>query len=518
MTLSETKTDLDVKKAAPRPLCLLIAEDSEDDTLLLIRLLRSNGYDPSYVRVDNKRDLEEVLNGMKVDLVISDYTMPQFSALDVIRIARERQLNVPLIVVSGTRGEDAAVETMKAGADDYVVKSNLFRLIPAIEREMEKTTLRKARSQAEVRNQLLTTAIEQAEETVVVTDTRGVVQYANPAFEKISGHTRNEVLGKPLSLLKSGKHDAQFYKDLWKTISSGNVWRGHFKNKRKNGSLYEEEAVISPIRDSSGQITNYVAVKRDVTHEIELEQQLRQSQKLKAIGQFAHKVAHDFTNVLMTILGNAEVIRKMLPPSAPAQEHLNEITKAGNRITSFVAELMAFVHPSPPRTTTIALSKILDGIHEIIRRATEPAIQLKFDIRDKDVRVKVDCSQIEQLIVHIVDNAVDAMPNGGKLTIEISSASLLGDSRVPWQADMQDDSGKVTSVAVLTISDTGCGMSEEVLLRIFEPFFTTKKNNRNIGLGLSTVYKIVEQHKGQIIANSHPGQGSTFKIMLPAAE
>ncbi len=510
MIKAKNKDEISVK-----PISILLAEDSEDDALLLIRFLRENGYDPDYVRVFSRGQSDDALSKKEYDLIIADYSMPQFTALNVLEMVKERGIDTPLIVVSGTMGEDAAVDTMRAGASDYIMKGNFRRLIPAIERELQESKIRKAHKRAKKVNQLLSTAFEQAAETVVITDINGVIEYVNPAFQNISGYSREEVLGKRISLLKSGKHDAKFYEELRNTINAGNVWHGRFKNKRKNGSLYEEEASISPVRDHAGQITNFVAVKRDITHEVELEQQLRQSQKLKAIGQFAHKVAHDFTNVLMMILGNAEMAKKQLPASHEAMQFINEITNSANKITSFVAELMAFAHPSPPRTTAIYLDRIINGIDEIIRRATAPAINFNIVVKNPKVKVKVDSSQIEQAIVHVVANAVEAMPKCGTLTIEVSSTSTSTEDATLLPLNLRNEDGSIPEYAILTISDTGCGMTEESQTRIFEPFFTTKKDRHNVGLGLSMVYKIVEQHEGQITVQSAPDQGATFRIFLP---
>ena len=513
--ITETNTKKSAGKTDVRPISILLAEDSEDDALLLIRFLNDNGYAPEYVRCHSSADCIKALARQNYDLIIADYSMPQFTALNLIDIVKQRGLDTPIIVVSGTIGEETAVATMRAGAADYIMKDSMRRLIPAIERELGESRMRQAHKRARKVNQLLSTAFEQATETVVITDTKGIIEYANPAFQTISGYFRDEALGKPISILKSGKHDESFYKELWSTISSGRVWNGRFKNKRKNGSLYEEEVSISPVRDNLGNITNYVAVKRDITHELELEQQLSQSQKLKAIGQFAHKVAHDFTNVLMMILGNAEMARKELPPASTALKYINEIINASNRITSFVAELMAFAHPSPPRKTTIMLDRIISGIDEIIRKAAEPAITLNISIKDPKVKVKVDASQIEQVIVHMVANAVDAMPNTGILTIEISSTNFSAEDSLLLPASLRNEENKNSNFAILTIRDTGCGMPEDVQTHIFEPFFTTKKNKTNVGLGLAMVYKIIEQHNGQIMVQSAPDSGSTFRIFLP---
>ena len=218
------------------------------------------------------------------------------------------------------------------------------------------------------------------------------------------------------------------------------------------------------------------------------------------------------------ILGNAEMAKKQLPASSEAMPFINEITNSANRITSFVAELMAFAHPSPPRTTAIYLNRIIDGIDEIIKKATAPAIKFNIVIKNPKVRVKVDASQIEQAIVHIVANSVEAMPQCGTLTIEVSSTSTSTEDAMLLPANLRNEDESIPDYAILTISDTGCGMTEESQIRIFEPFYTTKKDKHNVGLGLSMVYKIVEQHGGQITVQSAPEQGATFRIFLPISK
>ena len=374
------------------------------------------------------------------------------------------------------------------------------------------TDLKAAREELE----RLAAAVHSAAESIMVTDARGIIRYVNPRFEKMTGYGSDEVLGKNAAILKSGKHDESLYEDMWRTISGGGTWRGHFTNKKKDNTLFEEDAVISPVHDSSGKIINYVAVKRDVTHEWALENQIRQSQKMAAIGQLAHKVTHTFTNVLVTILGNTQLARQRLTEHPDLCHYLDEVLDAANKVSSLTAELLALSHPAPLDLKRLRLDKAILGVEELLRRTLSPDVELVIDTSAKTGKVSVDPTQIQQALVHMSLNAVDAMPDGGTLTIETRPASKEESERL--LASIGKEHQHAGGLALLSVRDTGSGITAKAQTRIFEPFYTTKKSDQNPGLGLSTVYSIVDQHKGHITVESRPGEGSTFQIYLPVLE
>ncbi|MFC1462061.1 PAS domain S-box protein [Verrucomicrobiota bacterium] len=363
----------------------------------------------------------------------------------------------------------------------------------------------------------LAAAVNSAAESIVITDVAGAIVYINPYFEKMTGYKRKEVLGKNPKVLSSGKQDEKFYKDMWDKILAGKVWRGHFTNRKKDGTLFEEQAVISPVKDHTGQVVNFVAVKRDVTHEHFLQSQIRRSQKMAAIGQLAHKVAHDFTNVLVTIQGNAELIKMDTLDIPKVGPYLNDILTATNRISSLTAELLAFAHPSKPMLRAVRLDKALLGVEEILRRTMPKNIDFTFKVLGKKLRANMDPTQIEQAVMHLAINAIEAMPEGGGLTIEAKAAGLSAAESSRLQAGMSKSDMHRGDFALFTVTDTGRGMTHETESHIFEPFYTTKQNKQNPGLGLTTVYSIVEGHNGHVKVDSEPGRGSTFSIYLPMA-
>jgi PAS domain S-box-containing protein len=358
----------------------------------------------------------------------------------------------------------------------------------------------------------LTMAVEQAGESIVVTDTRGTIQYVNPAFERITGYDRVEVIGQTPRILKSGRHDAAFYKNMWETLRRGEIWRGTFLDKRKDGTLFEEDAVISPVRDPSGQVVNYVAVKRDVTDVRRMEEQLRQSQKMEAVGRLAGGVAHDFNNLLTAISGYSDLLLHRLPEYSTLRRDVEEIRKAGDRAAALTRQLLAFSRRQVLQPKVLDLNRVVTKMGRMLRRLVGEEIALSIDLSPSLSRVKADPGQIEQVIVNLALNARDAMPDGGRITIATADAELS-----PAYAVVHPDVHPGPYV-LLSMADTGHGMDDETQTHLFEPFFTTKERGKGTGLGLATVYGIVQQSGGHIRVNSAADSGSTFLIYLPRVE
>ncbi len=357
----------------------------------------------------------------------------------------------------------------------------------------------------------LSTAIEQAEEAVVITDLDANIQYVNPAFERLTLYSREEVLGENPRILQSGKHDAAFYRELWDTLTSGATWHGHFINKRKDGTEYEEDAVISPIRDADGTITGYVATKRDVTNERQLARQIEQLRKLESIGLLAGGVAHDFNNLLMPILGYADLLKEGLHGDDPRQQLLDQIKQAAEQAKALTRQLLAFSRKQVLELTSVNLSELVKNFLPLLRRMVRENIEFETFLAEDLPLVNADVNQFEQVLLNLVVNAQDAMPDGGTITLE-TAVLELDESVQLRHRQMQPG-----SYVMLSVSDTGVGMDEETLEHIFEPFFTTKELGKGTGLGLATVYGIIKQHNGYIWAYSEKGRGSTFKIYLPQA-
>ncbi|MBN1581833.1 MAG: response regulator [Anaerolineae bacterium] len=498
---------------------VLHLEDDPADAELVQAELDSSSLTCQVTCAQDRDEFSQALRRCEYDVILADYRLPMYDGVSALWLAQEHCPDVPFIFVSGTMGEDAAIEGLTAGATDYVLKQKLSRLVPAITRALHEAENRRERKRAEeaLRQRTrdmerLTTAIEQSAETVVITDTEGDIVYVNPAFEHVTGYGRAEVLGRNPRILKSNHQDLAFYQELWATICAGQVWSGNFVNRKKDGTLYTEEATISPVKGEDGVIINYVAVKRDVTRERELEEQYYQAQKMQAIGQLTAGIAHDFNNLLTAINGFAELAQYELAADHPLQDSLGQILDAGQRATKLISQLMAFSRRQMVEPRVLNLNAVVVEMDKILQRIIGEHIILKTILASDLGLAKVDPVQLEQIIVNLAVNARDAMPRGGHLTIETANATLD-----------QDYAAKHLEVVpgeyvLLAVSDSGIGMSKEIKSRIFEPFFTTKEMGEGTGLGLATVFGIVKQSGGHITVYSELGVGTTFKIYLPVAD
>lgn len=350
------------------------------------------------------------------------------------------------------------------------------------------------RKKSDEANRRLATVVEQSAESIVVTDLEGTIVYVNPAFERITGYTSDEVIGQNPRILKSGKQPLEFYQRLWATIGSGDVWQGHFVNRRKDGSLYEEEAAISPVRDASGSLVNYVAIKRDVSTEVALAEQLRHTQKIEAIGTLAGGVAHDFNNLLQAMLSIVQLLKKRSAENPRVLEPLKQLEETVRRGAGLTRQLLLFARRETSKRENLDLNEVVRDLFKFLRRIVRENIGLNVETAELPLRIHADRGQIEQVVMNLAVNAVDAMPDGGVLSIATG---------------FENDS------AWLTVSDTGHGIPDAIRDRIFEPFFTTKEVGKGTGLGLSVVHGIILAHGGHIELESPADRGATFKVQLP---
>ncbi|RMF05813.1 MAG: hybrid sensor histidine kinase/response regulator [Chloroflexi bacterium] len=358
---------------------------------------------------------------------------------------------------------------------------------------------------------LLSTAIEQAADIILITDENGIILYANPAFERISGYTLREVVGKSPFIVPHPDQDLTQINTLWSTIKSGRVWHGFLTNRKKTDETYTVEATITPVRDDSGAVVNYVSTQRDVTRERELEKQYRQAQKMEAIGQLTAGIAHDFNNLLMAINGFAELMQLKLPDDSPFQDIAGRIVSSGESAANLIRQLLVFSRKQLVEAKIINLNNVVSEIDKMLRRIIGEDIDLQTSLKPDLWPVKTDPTQIEQIIVNLAVNARDAMPTGGTLIIETRNVVLTD----PAALNILDVG--TNEYVMLSVTDTGVGMSKEVKQHIFEPFFTTKTEGKGTGLGLATVYGIVKQIGGAIQVESEEGDGARFEIYIPRA-
>jgi two-component system, cell cycle sensor histidine kinase and response regulator CckA len=368
------------------------------------------------------------------------------------------------------------------------------------------------RKRAEEVQRRLATAIEQSIESVMITDGSGNIQYVNPAFVNISGYSSEEVVGHKPRFLKSDQHDKAFYKDMTATIRSGEAWKGRLVSKRKDGKLYHEDVTISPVRNSAGQIINYVDVGHDVTQRVQLEKQLVQAQKMEAIGTLAGGIAHDFNNLLQIILGYSELVLLDQTEKDRRHQELQAIRQAASRGGDLVKQILTFSRRVETNPRPINLNAEVKQAQKLLVRTIPKMIDIQLLLADDLKIINADPGQIEQILLNLAVNAQHAMPEGGKIVIQTEN-TILDTEYCETHLDV-----KPGEYALLTVSDTGHGMEKGVLDHIFEPFYSTKTPGEGTGLGLAMVFGIVKGHGGHVECYSEPDEGATFRIYLPALE
>ena len=492
------------------PIRVLLVEDSEEDALLLVRELKRGGYEPAHERVATEIALAAALDRQSWDLVIGDHSMPGFSGIAALVLVRGRGLDIPFICVSGTITEDMAVAAMKAGANDWVTKGQLKRLVPAVDRE-----LREAKGRATLRatEASYTTLVDHAPVGIYRSTPDGTFLAVNTALVHLLGYgSAEDVLHLNLSrdvyadpaerqrLLDRDTYTDREYDEVEAT------W------KRKDGRLLTVQLSVRAVRNAARQVEYYETFVRDVTEQRRLQTQLVQSQKMEAVGRLAGGIAHDFNNLLTVITTSCELLLEDLAPADPKREDVEQVRQAADGAAALTRQLLAFSRQQVLTPQIVDLGDVVAGVEKMLRRVIGEDIDLVTVLGSDAGAVRADVGQLEQVLMNLAVNARDAMPTGGKLTIETANVEHDPDYA------REQEAAAVSRFVMLAVSDTGIGMDEATKAKIFEPFFTTKELGKGTGLGLATVYGIVRQSGGFIWVYSEPGLGTTFKIYLPQVD
>jgi PAS domain S-box-containing protein len=661
---------------------VLILEDTLSDVELVVHELRRAGFDPEYRHVSNSQQFVSHLDPT-FDVILADYSLPQFDALQALRILKATGLSVPFIVLTGSLSEEAAVECMKEGATDYLLKDRLARLGSAVAQALEARKLHEEKANAEeqirrhnaelrlinriialsaeecsetafleaackesgsalsaaltlvalvdrqracldcvaeyraasmpstlgmsfdlgpgslvdlveqtsgprvindfahdssalhralslqkdflasvalmplregtesigalilasqdvlhftkerldlltrvarqlsaalVRNRLgrerrlLSTAIEQTPDAVVMTDASGSVQYINAAFEGMLGCSRANTIGHHIRTLWRSEKDQQSRSAMLEAMTEGREWRGRLVCYSGDGAPRTLDVTLTPIRAPGGRIVNFVGIERDITHEIQLEQRYLQAQKLEAVGRLAGGVAHDFNNLLTAIIGFSSLLEESIGADGLQAEWLGCVQSAAQHATELTRRLLTFSRRQDRQLRVLELNKTVADVTRMLRHVIGDDIELRVKSAPDLGRVHADPGQIEQVLMNLAVNARDAMPRGGVLSIETLNLEIDDNYA------RTHPGASAGAFVALVVSDTGEGMGEDVIAHAFEPFFTTKEDGKGTGLGLATVYGIVQQSRGHISIASHPGVGTTVTVFLPRIE
>jgi two-component system, cell cycle sensor histidine kinase and response regulator CckA len=631
------RSDSEAVSPHARPLRALVLDDSAVDAELMLATLRRGGYSVQFESADSPSKLRERIEDGPWDVILTDFNMRTWTAFDALDVLKQSGRDIPLVVVTGTLMDEAAVELLKRGAADYVLKDRMARLPSAVERvrresssregrrkaeeelrkseeqyrllfesnphpmwvfdrgtlaflavneaaiafygysrdEFAKMTIQDirpaedvhrllddvaqqhagldqagqwkhltkdgrlmdvevtshrivfdhkdavlvlaiditARKQAEASLVRIRQAVDASGEAVLMTDPEEVITFINPEFTRLYGYTEAEIVGKTTPrILKSNKVPPQEYARLWQTLLEKRTFRWEIVNRTKAGRDVTVESSVSPILDDRGNTAGYLEIQRDITERKKLEQQFRQAQKMEAVGRLAGGIAHDFNNLLTVINGFSDLLLSEERLDADQRSRVEEIRKAGDRAAALTRQLLAFSRQQVLQPEVLDLNHVIANSGKMLERLIGEDVEMAV-IQGKDLwRVRADPGQIEQVIMNLAVNARDAMPEGGKLTLETANIEL---DPARASAHMM---GRAGPYVMLAVSDTGHGMDAQTLTRIFEPFFTTKEKGKGTGLGLATVYGIIKQSGGSIWVYSEPGRGSTFKIYLPAVE
>lgn len=530
---------------------ILIVDDMEQNRYMLEALLSGHGH--QVVSAADGREALKAAESDAFDLIVTDILMPVMDGFALCRQWKtdDNLKHIPFIFYTATYTEQKDIDFgLNLGADLYLVKpmdpvelmSSIERVLngrntataregdspeesvylqeynQALIRKLEKKMLQLEAEVIERRNtekQLLRlkTAIENTDESILLLDENGKIEYVNPAFERTVGHSREKTQGRSLDFLVSVDSNNVTFEDAWKAVKSGRTWRGRFSGETRTGRTIELEATISPIIIESYEKDGYVAVIRDVTQQMSMENQLIQSQKMEAIGALSSGIAHDFNNILGAIAGYTQLALYETNVEEKTKAYLNSVLEACARSKKLIEQILTFSRKSEREKSLIDLVPLIDESAKFLRASIPSTIEFRVDLESKAIYAQADPIQIQQVILNICTNAVYAMRNReGILSIKLKRI-YLDEIACGFHPELMP--GKHI---LLIIGDTGCGMSRETLSKIFEPFFTTKERGEGTGLGLSVAHGIIKGHKGNIVIYSEPGRGTTFNIYLPEAE
>ncbi|MHB1048601.1 MAG: hybrid sensor histidine kinase/response regulator [Bacteroidota bacterium] len=620
-------------------LSALIVEDNPNDVKLITRELGTGKYAPVVTVVNTEAEFKKHLTD-SIDIILCDFNLPNFNAFNALEILKQSAVDIPFIVVSGTIGEETAVELIKRGAADYLMKDRLLKLTVAVENALSRKIILRRQRQTEGLLRKMMRAVEQSADSIVITDTNGIIEYVNPAFRTITDFSPDEVIGKTHAILKSGMHAPEFYDTLWKTLLSDNTFRAEFINRKKDGTLYYIDQSISPVHDETGAISHYVSTGRDVTQRKEMEQSLKESeeryrnlidsakdaiftvttegillslnkgferitgwkmeewigkpflglihpddqqisleffrrgiegenipvreyriltssheyvmvevlitfvrtegavtsiigiarditerkqmeehlrqvQKMDSIGTLAGGIAHDFNNILGIILGHTEMLRRNNLSHDKHSSSLEIIQKAVDRGRFLVRQILTFARQGKITPADVSANDEIKQLILMLSETIPKTIVLKTEFSENIPLIHIDPTQLHQSLLNLSVNARDTIMERMEQA-KIHGIITFATRIVPAEVIRKKFPSALNERYVaISVGDNGMGMTREVRKRIFDPFFTTKGIGHGTGLGLAVVFGVVESHYGFIEVDSTPNVGTTFTQYFP---
>ena len=488
---------------------ILILEDNESDLDLVLYELKKLKTEKEISVCKNKEEFKKFLKEKEPDIVLSDFNLPDINGEEALLMLREKDSETPFILVSGTIGEEKAVELMRNDANDFIMKDKMKKLVPTIEREHRDHLMRKAAKADHAELLKLTAAVEQSPSIIVMTDVKGNVEYVNPRFTKVTGYTLEDVISKNPRILKSGEMSENEYKELWETITSGKIWKGEFKNRKKNGELYWEGASVGPVLDDKGNVTNFLKLSQDITDKKELVKELmKEKEALEAsnreLEQFAYIASHDLQEPLRIVSSFSQLLglKHTQRLNDEAKEYLDFIITGAKKMQNLVKGLLEYsriTSVTKPKTLINLSVPLKDAVYNLNLTIQKTGAEIRYkDLPD----VKVEPDQIAHVFQNLIGNAIKFRKEDEKCIIEIDSKKDIA-----------------TNEWVISVKDNGIGIEPKDFDKVFVIFkrLASAAKKPGDGIGLALCKRIIDRRGGRIwVESDGKGKGSTFKFSLPA--
>jgi two-component system, cell cycle sensor histidine kinase and response regulator CckA len=489
---------------------LLHLEDSDLDAELLADYIRQEWPDCTIDRVIGRTDFSRALQQPKFDLILSDYSIPGFDGLSALELAQKHAPLTPFIFVSGTIGEERAVEALKRGATDYIIKDRPQRLTLSIRQALERVEESQRRRQADRRIREQAALLDQARDAICVVDRNRRITYWNASAERIFGWTEEEACDWGIGELLFAPDATSFEQAFAETLSRGE-WMGELRTSTKDGRLLVVDSHWTRVKDHHASSDTLLLIMTDATERRRLESEILRAQRIESIGMFAGAIAHDLNNVLTPILMGTGLLRSQIEDERALRVVANLETSAEHG-AALVQQLLAFARGADGSRTMVDLANITPALTRLVRQSLPPAITLEIDLEPMLWSINADVTQLSQVLLNLCINARDAMSGRGSIRVTIRNITTT-EVATPYEFHAQP--GMFVRISV---SDTGCGIPPENLEKIFDPFFTTKAPGKGTGLGLSSVVAIMKNHQGFVTVESEVGRGTTFHVYFPAVD
>ena len=490
---------------------ILHLEDSPTDSELIRATLEQEWPGCRIAPARNRADFEAELAAGAFDLILSDFSMPGFDGVSALHLAHRLRPGVPFIFLSGTIGEDVAVDALKHGATDYVIKDRMGRLVPAIHRALREREAQRLRETAERRLREQADLLEKARDAILVTDLDHRVTYLNRSAEALFGWAHAEAVGRPLVEFFAHAGSIPPFETACRALDADGAWAGELRVAAQDGRGITVDSRWTLVRDASGRPQSILIISTDVTEQKKMEQQLLRSQRLESIGTLAGGIAHDLNNALAPILMSVELLRDKLPDDRSARL-LDVLASSAQHGAGLVRQVLAFARGAEGERADLQPRLVIRDVCRLVAETLPRSITIRAELPADLWLLRGDPTQLSQILVNLCVNARDAMPDGGQLVIRAENTHVdetLARTHLGVQPGPH---------VLVTVADTGAGIPPGMLDRIFDPFYTTKPLGKGTGLGLSTVLGLVKSHGGFLQVCSTMGQGTEFRLYFPALE